>query len=274
MAIIMTANDFIAIAQDIANDYKTLYVMGCFGAPMTQSNKIRYCDNCAYNRNPTRRQMIMAASSDTFGFDCVNLIKGILWGWSGDKNALYGGAKYASNGVPDVNADQIMGYCTSRSSDFRNIVPGEILHSPGHAGIYIGNGLAVECTPAWNNNVQFSAVGNIGSKPGYHSRTWKEHGRLPWISYSGVVPTPTPTPAGGTYMFEVKTIQKGSTGADVLLCQKILKADGYKNGNKQITLDGDFGSVTEKLVKQFQTDSGIKDDGICGPKTWNKLLGV
>lgn len=274
MAIIMTANDFIAIAQDIANDYKTLYVMGCFGAPMTQSNKIRYCDNCAYNRNPTRRQMIMAASSDTFGFDCVNLIKGILWGWSGDKNALYGGAKYASNGVPDVNADQIMGYCTSRSSDFRNIVPGEILHSPGHAGIYIGNGLAVECTPAWNNNVQFSAVGNIGSKPGYHSRTWKEHGRLPWISYSGVIPTPTPVPAGGTYMFEVKKIQKGSQGADVLLCQKILKADGYKNGNKQITLDGDFGSVTEKLVKQFQTDSGIKDDGICGPKTWNKLLGV
>ena len=268
----MLASDFISMAKNIADNYKTLYVMGCFGAPMTPSNKARYSDNCAYNRNPTRRRMIAAASSDTFGFDCVNLIKGIIWGWCGDVNDIYGGAKYASNGLPDVSADQIMRYCTGVSSNFSNIVPGEILHSQGHVGIYIGNGLAVECTPAWNNDVQYSAVGNIGSKAGYHTRTWKEHGKLNVINYSGV--TPTPTPKGDSYMFEVKQIQKGSKGPDVLLCQKILKADGYKNGSKNITLDSDFGTVTEKLVKQFQVDNGIKDDGICGPKTWNKLLGV
>lgn len=48
--------------------------------------------------------MINAASADTFGFDCVCLIKGVLWGWHGDKNAVYGGATYTSNGVPDIGA--------------------------------------------------------------------------------------------------------------------------------------------------------------------------
>lgn len=278
MAIIMTSTDFIEIAKEIATDYKTLYVMGCFGAPMSPSNKVRYSDNCAYNRNPTRRQMIASASSDTFGFDCVNLTKGILWGWSGDKNAVYGGAKYASNGVPDVNADQIMNYCTTRSSDFKNIVPGEILHSPGHSGIYVGDGLAVECTPAWNNNVQFSAVGNIGSKPGYHSRTWKEHGRLPWISYSGVMPTPTPTPTPSevVYMFDVTTVKQGTKGADTLLCQKLLKVDGYKGANnKVLVLDGSCGANTTAAIRAFQKDHSITpQDGICGAKTWPVLLGT
>ena len=78
--------------KDIAKNYKTLYVMGCFGAPMTASNKKRYTQNHSYNRQPARTAMINAASADTFGFDCVCLIKGVLWGWSGDKNAIYGGA--------------------------------------------------------------------------------------------------------------------------------------------------------------------------------------
>lgn len=277
MAYVMTAAEFVEKAKKIATDYKTLYVMGCFGAPMTEANKRRYTTNCAYNKKPARTAMINAADSNTFGFDCVNTIKGILWGWCGDPSAIYGGAKYASNGVPDVNADQIMNYCTSVSEDFSNIVAGEVVHLTGHIGIYVGNGLVVECTPAWNNDVQFSALGNIGSKAGYHTRTWKNHGKLKFLDFSSVKPDPIPVPEpvkGDKYMFEVQTIRKGSKGADVLLCQKILRADGYKNGTKAITLDSDFGSVTEKLVKQFQKDSGLTPDGICGQKTWSKLLGV
>ena len=38
--------------------------------------------------------MINSASSDTFGFDCVCLIKGILWGWNGNLNHVYGGATF------------------------------------------------------------------------------------------------------------------------------------------------------------------------------------
>lgn len=38
--------------------------------------------------------------------------------------------------------------------------------------------------------------------------------------------------------------------------------------------DGDFGSGTEKAVKNYQGKKGLVADGVCGPKTWAKLLGV
>jgi hypothetical protein len=128
--------------------------------------------------------MIKAASADTFGFDCVNLIKGILWGWNGDKTKTYGGAKYDTKVVPDINADQMIKQCSGvSSSGWDNMVPGEALWTTGHIGIYIGNGLAVESSPAFANKVQITAVHNIGTKAGYSGRTWKKHGRLPYVEY-------------------------------------------------------------------------------------------
>lgn len=64
--------EFANKAKMIANNYKTLYVMSCFGAPMTTVNKKRYIDN-TYNSKPNRKEMIEKASTDTFGFDCVCL---------------------------------------------------------------------------------------------------------------------------------------------------------------------------------------------------------
>lgn len=140
-----------------------------------------YCNNNDYNRDPSRQKMIKAASADTFGFDCVCLIKGVLWGWTGDKSKPYGGAKYASNGVPDVNADAMIQKCTGISTNFSKIEIGEALWSPGHIGVYIGEGLAVECTPRWKNCVQITACNC--DKPGYNRRNWSKHGKLPYVNY-------------------------------------------------------------------------------------------
>ena len=63
------ANDFCTKALYIVQNYKTLYVNGCFGAPMTIANKLRYSTKNDFNRGRTK--MINSASSDTFGFDCV-----------------------------------------------------------------------------------------------------------------------------------------------------------------------------------------------------------
>lgn len=184
----MTSREFIQKAIVIANNYKTLYVMGCFGAPMTDANKKRYTNNHEYNMRPGPKAAILAASSDTFGFDCVCLIKGILWGWSGNKNHVYGGAVYCSNNVPDITADTMISRCSNVSADFSKIVPGEMLWKTGHAGIYIGNGMAVECTPAWSNCVQITDVGNIGSSGNRPTRYWTKHGKLPWVDYSQNLP--------------------------------------------------------------------------------------
>lgn len=183
MATVIKASVFAQKLKNIAANYKTLYVMGCFGAPMTAANKKRYCDNHDYNRQASRQRMINAASEDTFGFDCVCLLKGVMWGWSGDKNAAYGGAKYASNGVPDIGADSMINVCSGISTDFSNIQVGEAVWVKGHIGLYVGDGLAVECTPAWKNKVQITAVGNIGTKSGYNTRKWTKHGKLPYVEY-------------------------------------------------------------------------------------------
>lgn len=178
----MKVQDFIAKLK-LATKVNTLYVMGCFGAPLTSRNRPRYVNNHKYNTQSSRRKKILNASDDTFGFDCVNLIKGILWGWNGDTTKTYGGAVYTSNGVPDKNSDGIFALCFDQSTDFSDIIPGEMLHMEGHCGVYIGDGLAVECSPKWADKVQITAVGNIGKKPGYNVRTWVDHGKLPWIDY-------------------------------------------------------------------------------------------
>lgn len=190
-------------AIDIAKNYKTLYVMGCFGAPLTGANVTRYLNNHNYNKAAARQKMIKAAANQSppvFGFDCVCLIKGILWGWTGDASRTYGGAGYAINGVPDVSADGMIAKCTGVTTNFSNIVPGECVWMAGHVGIYIGNGLAVECSPAFQNKVQITAVGNIGKKSGYNTRTWTKHGKMPWVDYSdqGSTSTPVVTPTTPT----------------------------------------------------------------------------
>lgn len=205
---VMTNIEFVNKLKDIVTNYKTLYVMGCFGAPMTASNKARYCKNTAYNKQASRTKMINAASADTFGFDCVCLIKGVLWGWNGNKNKTYGGASYKSNGVPDIGTEGLIGVCKGVSTDFSKIEVGECLWMQGHVGIYIGDGLAIECSPAWANKVQITAVKNIGTKSGYNARKWTKHGKIPYITYEKVVePKPTPTPTNEV----VYTVVRGDT---------------------------------------------------------------
>ena len=181
--------------KDIAKNYKTLYVMGCFGAPMTAANKKRYTQNHSYNRQPTRTAMINAASADTFGFDCVCLIKGVLWGWKGDKNAIYGGAGYACNGVPDIGADSMIKVCKNVTTDFSKIEVGEAVWMEGHIGVYVGDGLAVECTPRWDNKVQITACNR--NVAGYNRRNWTKHGKLPYVTYTQQTTPPADTTVKG-----------------------------------------------------------------------------
>lgn len=204
MSAVMKASEFVKKLEDVAKNYKTLYVMGCFGAPMNSKNKTRYCSNHSYNQQAARTKYIQAATTDTFGFDCVCLIKGILWGWNGDKSKTYGGAVYKANGVPDTNANGMIKLCSDISTDFSNIEVGEAVWMEGHIGVYIGNGLAVECTPRWKNCVQITACNC--SKSGYNARNWTKHGKLPYIEYD--VKSTTSKPAITTPTVSAATAEK------------------------------------------------------------------
>lgn len=206
--IVLKSNEFVRRLKDIATNKNTFYIHGCFGAPMNAKNRARYSNNDDFNRS--RARLINELTSDVFGFDCVCLIKGILWGWNGDTSKTYGGACYKANGVPDTNADGMIKMCSNVSTSFNNIQVGEAVWLEGHIGVYIGDGLAVECTPKWENKVQITAVGNLGNKSGYYTRTWKKHGKLPWIDYS-VSSNGTALPKNDASINRKYTVRKGDT---------------------------------------------------------------
>lgn len=268
---IKTGKELATACLNVATNFKTLYVMGCFGAPMTASNKAKYIQHHDYNQKIARKKMINAASEDTFGFDCVCLIKGLLWDWNGGGDKIYGGATYATNGVPDIAADQMIAVCKDVSTDFSKIQIGEVVWMKGHVGVYIGDGLAVECTPAWDNCVQITAVHNIGKKSGYNGRKWTKHGKLPYVTYDASA-EPAVTTSKVDAVTSLPVLKKGIKGDTVKALQILLIGYGYSCGSYGV--DGSFGGATEKAVKAFQETNGLEVDGKVGPQTWAKLLGV
>ena len=266
MASIMTAKELASRCRRIATERKTLYILGCFGAPMNEKNRKRYSKNYSYNAQPDRSEKILAADENTFGFDCVCLIKAILWGWNGDKSKTYGGAKYQSNGVPDSGADAMFRKCREQSKDFSCIEVGEALWCSGHIGIYIGEGLAVECTPKWADGVQITAVNQPVS--GYPTRTWVSHGKLPYVDYE--------TYSLARFRMETALVtdtlphlSETENRVHILVClvQKRLNSLGLEAGQA----DGVFGPVTKAAVEEFQKEKGIVVTGVVDEVTWKKL---
>lgn len=212
MGTLYSADEFVNKLLDIANNHKSLYILGCFGAPMNRKNKTRYENNNEYNKK--RKSIIESASLDTFGFDCVGMVKAIAWGWCGDVSKTYGGATYTANGVPDVGAKGMLDTCCKDvSTDFSNIRKGEFLWMNGHCGVYIGEGLAVECTPKWDNKVQFSGVLNVNGNFKNHNRTWTKHGKLNFIDYTIKGNTSEAAHSNGTTNDSIirYTVKKGDT---------------------------------------------------------------
>lgn len=144
----------------------------------------------------------------SWNFDCVILIKALLWGWCEDKNKAHGGAVYLSNGVPDVDADTLITLCENVSNDFNNITVGEVLWMDGHVGVYIGNGQVIECTAGWEGKVLYSNINSNGARTrnGVQIGYWKKHGKLPYIEY---VNQPQPTDKKVNVYYRVRTEEDG-----------------------------------------------------------------
>lgn len=124
-----------------------------------------------------------------WNWDCICLIKGILWGWKNDKTKPRGGgAVYASNGVPDIGENSMINKCNNVSSDFANIQRGEMVWMNGHAGVYVGDGNVIEATAGWGTlKVIKSQIDKNGERT-YNgkggSANWEKHGFLPYVDYT------------------------------------------------------------------------------------------
>lgn len=178
---------------------KTVYLWGTFGATLSEGLIRQKAAQYPARYSAKRQENLRKKVSDRpWAFDCVGMIKGILWGWSGDSAKSFGGAKYESNGVPDVGATAMANRTKEPSKDFGKITVGEAVFRSGHIGIYVGDGKVVEAT--LTDRYDGVVITNLSDGG------WTGHGKLPWIKYREA-PSPLPEPEkmppkeGDTVMF-------------------------------------------------------------------------
>jgi hypothetical protein len=299
----MKVSEFIGKLQNIFNNFRTVYMWGVFGAPVTEAliaaKAKQYPSWYTSSKQASLRKLI---GKGYFGFDCIGLIKAVLWSWYGSSSKSYGGCEYNSNGVPDVSADGMLSKLINVSTNFSNIVPGEAVWMEGHIGIYIGNGKVIECSPKWANGVQITACLNVKTVSGLNGRTWTKHGKLPYIEYEAVAPAQKPSVI--PYREKVLKFQKacnllgitdengdkleedGKLGDHTKAARK--KANAVvRRGDKNalvgvvqyilgIKIDNSYGASpyheTYDAVGKFQKDHDLEVDHNVGPITWLELL--
>ena len=244
--------------------YQTRYAKGTFGQRATDSFINQKAKQYPKWYTDSRVASLKALSDDTRLFDCVGLIKGVMWGFP---NIIY-----TSNGVKDYSDQTIWEVSTDKSYDFAHVEVGELLWLQGHVGVYIGQGKAIECTTAGTGNVQITAVSNIGQIAGLRSRKWTTHSKLPFIVYNATEGSNSNDKPKVDYS-HYPILKKGSTGQYVKILQQLLVDKGYNpNG-----IDGIFGNGSLKAVKSYQSENTdingkkLVVDGCVGQKTWGSL---
>lgn len=113
------------------------------------------------------------------------------------------------------------------------------------------------------NYAGFAMVdGNRGGKVASRFELYENITGFVTIKYPSPQPT-NPSPSTGTWPL----LKKGSSGANVSVLQAMLN----KTIGADLTLDGFFGSATEKAVKRYQAWNGLTPDGYVGNDTWISL---
>ncbi len=83
---------------------------------------------------------------------------------------------------------------------------------------------------------------------------------------------PPAEPDANSFALRLRILRMGDSGEDVRALQLLLAARGFRCGF--YGADGEFGTVTEKAVRKFQTACYLAVDGEAGQETWSALLGV
>ena len=208
--------------------------------------------------------------------DCIGLIKGYLWSDSSTSKPKY-------NPKQDVSADGMLARC----KEFGKIstipeLPGILVFSSQHVGVYIGNGYVIEA--------RGHAYGVVKTK--LSSRGWKNWGKCPWIEYieedglakENLVLSFQNAAIADGFKFP-KYGADGSYGNETMLVMQkcIVKKRllyKYKNATKLVQRllgveqDGLCGNITANAIKNYQKKNGLVVDGSVGLDTWCALLGI
>lgn len=194
--------------------------------------------------------------------DCVGLaFKGYLMTPQGSSVYPFNAAVYNSKYDYSANGLESMAKEKGSISTIPEIV-GLIVWKNNHVGIYIGNGEVIEA--------QGHAYGVTKTK--LSDRGWQKWIKCPFWDYVTQT-TPDPIPSPDPVKVDMPELKKGVKCDEVTLFQMAMNNLGYKDANGDpLVIDGSFGGKSEVVCIQFQNDNGLKADGICGSKTWTKIL--
>ena len=196
--------------------------------------------------------------------DCIGLIKGAMWCDSPDDT------KPAYKSAEDMSASGMRRKCKTKG-DISTIpdVPGLLVFSDGHIGVYVGGGYVVD---ARNHSK------GVIKKP-LSNHKWEEWGVCPYFEYDReVVSNSTagqeqkPMEEGQTVNISFRVLTKGSKNKQVKALQHLLLANGCKL--PKYGADGSFGNETVAAVKEYQKKHGLTIDGNAGRQTLTHIYGA
>lgn len=138
------------------------------------------------------------------------------------------------------------------------------------AGAICHTGLVEEVGDSWIQTIE----GNANNMVGRHiynirDRSIAGYGIPNW----GLVADSNPAsakPKNEVIIVETKELAKGAKGQPVKSMQLLLIGYGFSCGS--YGADGDFGEATKASLMAFQKKHRLTQDGVCGQKTWNKLI--
>lgn len=189
-------------------------------------------------------------SEGKWAADCIGLAKGYMW-WDSEKMA----AKYAVNGCPDMSANGMLEIAKVKGN-IKTLpeLPGTMLWMNGHAGVYIGDGWAIE-----ERGFNYGCV-----KTKVTDRPWKKWYRLPGLTYMDVddgegrekVPFETADePEHGVKITGNSVNIRKGPGTDYGVVQVANNGDTFANvdvsGWRPIQIGGDVRWVSDKYSETF-----------------------
>ena len=210
--------------------------------------------------------------------DCANLLR-----WCGKKSGD-DGVHSGSNLIWQCDLSAKGALQNGQRTDGQPLKPGSFVFTGdsydkhGHVGCYIGNGDVIEDAETKTGVIKSTITDS----------KWKWWGQRNGMEFdvpegTTILPaedaekpgenapsTPSESADDKTDTQTMPTLRRGDKGDSVRYLQTLLLERGYDLG--KWGADGDFGAQTEKAVKQFQKDWGLKQDGVCGKKTWSMIL--
>lgn len=177
------SKDFVSLLLSITK-LNTVYMSSGTLSDVTTANRNTFASWCPSAWSSGKVDSCIKSVLDKgthLGADCNNLFKAVVWGWNpnGKKTQPNGaGVVRNSNGLKDLNANDLFNTCTNISSDLTKINSGEMLWFKGHIGMYYGKidnvDYVIDSTPSLNG-VHLNKMSR---------QKWEKHGQFPWVDYS------------------------------------------------------------------------------------------